>query len=270
MQRTKTLVLGDTHCNNTFGLCAPRVPLDDGGSYRPSPFQRALWTAWLDMAATVKEASIGCELVVVLNGDIVEMDAKKRSTQTITRNRSTINRLTIDALEPILQLATRIYVVRGTEAHVGNSGEAEETLAADIGAVKDDETGMSSHWQLKRIFGGARFDIAHHASMGGLPWTEKNAANKLAAIAEVEYLRSGLKPPDFVLRSHVHRVSDSSLNFAPMRALTLPCWTGHTSYIHRIGGSNKLPDIGAFLFDEKTLIPLRYDFKKSQKGWQTG
>ena len=74
-----------------------------------------------------------------------------------------------------------------------------------------------------------------------------------------------------VLRSHVHRVSDSGLNFLPMRAFTIPCWSLSNAYSHRIGASNMPPDLGAFLFEiEGGLVGeprwFRYTLKR-EKVW---
>ena len=112
--------------------------------------------------------------MLVLNGDIVEKDNKRRTHQIITRNDATLLRIAVSTLKPALEWADAIYVVRGTEAHVGKSAEMEEALAYDIGAEKDGE--LHSHWHLRAVAGGVRMDIAHHATMGGMPWTERNAA----------------------------------------------------------------------------------------------
>jgi hypothetical protein len=89
---------------------------------------------------------------------------------------------------------------------------------------------------------GVLIDATHHTSMGGMPWTEQNAANRLAATVMMEYCRRGEKVPDLVFRSHVHRHADSFKAY-PTRAVILPAWQLSTGYGHKVA-PNRLPDIG--------------------------
>ena len=45
---------------------------------------------------------------------------------------------------------------------------------------------MFSWWHLKLVAAGVSLDIAHHASMGRLPWTRPSSATKLAAVTMFE------------------------------------------------------------------------------------
>jgi len=189
----------------------------------------------------------GYRLIVVVNGDVVEYDTKKRTHQLITRNHATIDALALDVLAPLVDIADGVVIIRGTEAHTGKSASGEERLAADLDNVIPASESVKSHWQLQRKVEGVTFDVAHHTSMGGMPWTEKQAAVKLAAVTRMRYIEQDQRPPDVVLRSHVHRYSDSGGNY-PTFAVTLPAWTLKTAYIHRIGGENTLSDIGGVVF----------------------
>ena len=178
----------------------------------------------------------------------MEGDARKRSLQLITRNPATILRLGITALEPLLDFADTTYVFRGTAAHSGKSASLEEALAADItNAIPDPERNTSSWWHMRRVAAGVRFDIAHHASMGSLPWTEKQAANRAAEIIWHRYMEMGQPVPNVVLRAHNHRYADSGDNYDPLHVYLMRSWSLATEYQYRTGKENDLAQIGGFV-----------------------
>ena len=241
----RTLVVGvsDTHINSTVGLCRPSVNLDDGGTYKASRTQRAIWDAWLDYWDEMKSIPAD-RRIVILNGDLGELDTKRRSSQLITLNKATVLNMIVDVLQPALDIADQLIFVRGTEAHVGNSAWLEEAVADDIDiSIRN---GDNASWdQFRGIIDGVRFDVAHHASMGRLPWTEKTAALKIAKIALDSYmLDMNEKPPDIVWRAHNHRYASSGDNFDNIFAVCMMCWQGPTKYIYRIGQENRMPHIG--------------------------
>lgn len=238
------IVTGDWHVGSTVGLCPLAINLDDGGTYHASPGQRWLWRNWLDTWDWFTELSKGYERIAVLNGDLGEADAKRRSNQVITRNKATVLKMMIEVAAPLQLICDRIYINRGTEAHAGKSAELEEEFASDCLNAVQSPDGLYSWWHLRLNACGVRLDIAHHANMGSKPWTEANAANSLAVETLNWYARMDQKPPHVVLRSHVHRTADSFDNYAT-RAVFVPSWQLATAYIHRIGHGNRLADIGA-------------------------
>ena len=136
--------VGDTHIGSTVGLCPRRVELDDGGTYEASKSQRWLRECWEDYWQQVKARKRKkTRVVALLNGDLADRNRHSKY-QLVMINRAVIQRMMLDVLEPVLDIADAIIVVRGTEAHVGGSSEMEEWLAADIDAVGDDHFGTAS------------------------------------------------------------------------------------------------------------------------------
>jgi len=251
----------DLHINSLVGLCPPVFRREQGGEHIFSRAQRDLWDCWIDAWKEVNGRKR--DVVLILGGDIVDLDIKKRSTQLISRNQAEILQAAGDALAPALERAGEVIVIRGTEAHVGNEGYAEEMLAKDLDNVFKD--GEAYSWYYCRVkIGGKLFDLAHHVSMGRLPWTERNAANKLASIVIAEYADWGEAKPDWVLRGHVHRVSDSGINFGSTRAVVCPCWSLGGVYEYRLGNGAKKPEIGLMVIDPEKSEPewLRYAIKR--------
>lgn len=251
-------VVGDLHTNSTLGLSPAYVELDDGGSYKASKLQLQLLHAWKDYCASVESLrdELNCEVVVVFNGDLFDGDHHNTS-QIISRNESTMHRIARRVTEPLVNLSELVYVVRGTPVHVGGSGAMEEQFAGDIKAQQSKRGNTFSWWHLQLEIEGVLIDIAHHASMGRLPWTKRNAANKLASTTLFDAADQRRRIPDLVLRSHNHRWADSHDNYR-VRAIMLPGWQGKTEYINRLDPT-AVPDIGGLII---TLDNGSYEIAK--------
>lgn len=245
---THVIVTSDHHINSTVGLCTPYMNLDDGGTYRASRTQRALWESWCAMWQEV--GSLPGRKISMLNGDLGELDTKRRSTQIVTANKATIQALVIETLAPMLDVVDSVIVVRGTMAHTGKSQWLEEAIAKDLDNTIPDKN-TQSWYHFRAAVAGIRFDLAHHASMGRLPWTEKNAANKIAARVIYHYLNElGQPTPHIAIRSHNHRYSDSGGNY-DVFALCTRAWCTPTEFVYRVGGELTIADIGGHLFSIK-------------------
>jgi 3',5'-cyclic AMP phosphodiesterase CpdA len=255
-------VIGDPHSNSTVGLCKPSINLDDGGTYQISKGQRWLWGNWLDFLERVEQAKPD---IIVFNGDTVEGDAKGRSYQVITRNKTNAISIAADTLDPLCQLAPIRYFIRGTAAHGGKSGNIEEDLAKDLGGVK---VGASySHWELHLNIENVLVHIAHHTSMSGIPWRRKDAANILASRIVMEYALNKERPPDLAIRNHVHRFADSNSTY-PTRAVILGAWQLATEFTHKIS-PDSLSEIGGgiFHFSAGTFDYEKIEYKPKGRTW---
>jgi len=255
--KTAVIVVSDLHVNGTVAVLPPRVELDDGGSYSASPFQIALWKAWLSFWETAQEMAKGCQSVAVFNGDLVELDDKRRTNQVVSRNQADIMRMVGKVLEPA-EWCDKWAIVRGTEAHTGKSAAFEEAIAQDYDHVIPFSDKIKSWWLFQAEISGIKFDISHHGTMGSLPWTEKNAANKLAHLTREYYINQDEKPPDVVIRSHQHRYADSGGNYDTFAVFT-PGWKGAGAFEHRIGAGQKLADIGGCIWIIENGKILRYE-----------
>ena len=258
--------LADNHINGKTALTAPDIQDDDGDIYKQNLIQEWLWYTWNKCIDDIKNVIGKCYTTIIFNGDVVDLDSKKRSLQMVSRNPATIMRMARKTLEPMLELADRFFIVRGTEAHVGQSGWIEEMLAESLGAEPNKEVGQASWWHLRAEFSGVKFDIAHHTSMGTLPYTYPNTMSRLIQVARLNYLEWGETPPDVMVRAHNHRHVDTGTTFST-RGVSLPCWQFPNSYIYRIGKENDKPHIGASVFicdnGEHTYKPLLYEPKRS-------
>ncbi len=267
--RTAVIVVSDLHVNSTVAICPPVVNLDDGGTYHASKTQRWLWSCWGDFWARVNKEADGYRKVLVINGDLGELDAKDRSAQVITVNKSTILQMVRDVLVPAEWDV--LYIVRGTRAHEGKSAWLAESIAADMDKCIPQDTGIHSWWQIRADVHGTKFDIAHHASMGTTPWTRVNSAVKLASKSLWDYaVDRGAKPPDIIVRAHNHIFAEASVNNT--RAYFTPAWCMTTEYGYRIGQENTLANVGGLVFycagEHCFTEKYFYTAERERKVWQ--
>lgn len=280
------IVVSDLHVNSTTAVCQRRFNLDDGGSYYASPLQRALLNSYRQFIRDACKITEGYRRIVIFNGDVGELDTKKRSIQLITFNKANILRMVFDIAEPFVDIADAIVVIRGTPAHTGKSSWLEEELARDLDSdlVIPSSNEIYSHYHFVRRIGNVGFDVAHHSRMSQMRHTQKAYAQRLALDTMDKYKDRGQKPPDVVIRSHNHRRADSGHNW-PTFAMYTPSWQLPNQYVFRIGAENDAADIGGDIFlctnevpnngGSKGIIypnfiwyPLNYIPQKSQTYWK--
>lgn len=259
-------IVSDLHCNSTLGLCpVSGVQLDEGGWYLPSNEQKKLWECWVEYWAIVRaRLHPGDLLHVVVNGDAIDGD-HHRTRQIISKNlAATQHEIAVEALQPALALKPHaVFVVRGTEAHVGGSAEYEERLARAIGGVRRTDDGAYSWWHLQAISQGVLLDFAHHGTVGRLPWTRPNATVSLAARIALAAVKAGRRAPDLAIRSDKHQGADS-YDHLPVRVIQTRAWQLSTAYVHKIAAGS-LPEIGGLIV---TCANGKYDVEKVEFEWK--
>lgn len=255
------IAIGDLHINSTVAVCPPVVHLDDGGSYHPSPGQRWLNECFIDFTGKVK--ALPGEKVLMILGDLGELDVKRRSNQIITTNKATIQAIALDTLAPLVDAVDKLIIIRGTMAHTGKSQWLEEAIARQYDhAVHDSRCDNASWYHFRGVIGGKRVDAAHHTSMSGIPGNAPNATVNLAKRVIWAYAYEYKQPlPDLVLRAHNHKYADSGGNYE-FKVVCLPCWTLTTEYGYRIGRELDLSDIGGVINGELVRYRARNDTRR--------
>lgn len=219
------------HVNSTVALCPPSINLDDGGTYHASPMQRWIWDNWLEFCEASKSKQ---NPLAILNGDLVEGDRRNRTYQIISRNANDLIGMFADVIKPLGDVPLKI--TKGTEAHVGKSGVLEELIARDL------ESEIA--WEYYINVDNVLIEIAHHATMGGLPWSKPGSVARYAARTMFAYWDRAQKAPDLVIRGHCHQWGDS-YDAHHTRAIMAPAWTAASAYVHRIA-PGAMADIGGF------------------------
>lgn len=245
------VVISDIHAGSRLGLCPVSVSLDGGGTYVASKAQRVLLSWWEEFwDEFVPRATDGEPFHLIVNGDCVEgsphgsvaaysaiMDEHCHGAEELLRPR--INRGKCDGY----------WHIRGTEAHVGKSGEYEERVARNLGAIKG-KTGEFARWELWKTVGDHVGHFLHHIGTTGSTAREASAVNgELSALLE-ESARWGERSPDFLVRSHRHRAIEVRLPGSRgwRFAVVTPAWQLRTPFAFKIpGGRLSTPQIGGMV-----------------------
>lgn len=262
-------VVSDLHAGSTVALCPESIALDDGGQYVASKAQRWLWACWLDywqqVAATRQKYD--ADLYAIFNGDLVDGDHHNTS-QILSRNPNAQAAVLNAAMRVPLDLKPeRMFIVRGTEAHVGQAASAEERIADGLRRDKrpiqcDPETGTASWWHLRMDVQGVRFDVTHHGRTGQREHTRMSAAVLHAHDILLTHVKAGDPPPHLCLRAHYHRFNDSH-DACPVRVITTGAWQLKTGFVHKVA-PDSLADVGgliAVVEDGHLLEPRKVHYK---------
>ena len=245
------IVISDLHVGCGFGLFTmDKFDRDEGGSYHPSEMQntvaswwREFWHEWVPMVCR------GEPFCVVCNGDAMD-GVHHRSVHQWTHNLEDQCEAAYKMLSPIVELCEgRYYHIRGTEAHVGKSGQEEERLAKRLNAIASKE-GHHARWELWMYLGDHLVHFAHHIGVCGSVGYATSAIQK-----ELEqiYVDSALwcrEPPAVVCRSHRHRCNETRVPTARGFATSTVTagWQLKTPFAYRIaGGRITQPQIGGLL-----------------------
>lgn len=255
------VVVSDTHCGCRLGLCPPEpVHLDGGGTYSASDFQRKMWLLWREFWDDwVPEVTRGEPYDVVHNGDAID-GSHHNSTTQISHNIEDQIRIAERVIRPEAERCRAsggiYYHIRGTEAHVGQSGEYEERLARNLGAAPNNQ-GQYARFDLwKRVGKSTKrvhaplVHLLHHIGTTSSAAHESSAVNAELTAEYVEAARWQREPPDFVVRSHRHRSIAVDLNSAKgyAAAIVTPAWQGKTPYVWKVPGARiSEPQLGGVL-----------------------
>lgn len=244
------IVISDLHCGCRLGLCPPEgVPLDDGGTYQPSRLQQKVWTWWREFWDDwVPRVTKGERFAVVTNGDVLD-GVHHGSTTQISHNLTDQARIAETVLLPIAERAHGLWMVRGTEAHVGPSATEEERLAQTLEAVPN-EDGQRARWDLWLDLAGRRIHFLHHIGSTGSNAYEATAVGRELVEEYNEAARWGRKRPDCIVRSHRHRHIEvrvpTDQGFAA--AFVTPGWQLKTPFAWKIAGARlATPQFGGSL-----------------------
>lgn len=234
------IVISDLHINSTVGLSLKNVHLDDGGIYVANKSQNWLLENFYNFISLTK--SLQGEKIFVVNGDMIDINSHS-DYQLITKNKATVVKHALDIMQLVVEPKDKLFIVRGTEAHVGECAEVEEIIAKQLGAVQGDNHNFT-HWHLSLNVDGVLFDIAHHGKIGN-SWNRTSALNTKAVEEIVNGVKHNETIHDVIIRSHNHTFADTHDNF-PVRVISTPAWQLATNYAHRIGVG--IADIGGLIF----------------------
>ncbi len=245
---TTVAIVADTHVNSTVAVCPPTVQRDKAGEYHASKAQVALWDKWQEFWTIANERKRG-KLYAVIVGDVCDLNSHN-GVELISHNRADIIRASLQVLEPMVNVADRVFIVRGTEAHTGPGNELEELIGEMIGATPDTDSNTRTWYWLPMLVDGVRFDFAHHPETdGNRPWTEDAAMARCGAIVRTQCLEQEQPVPDIVVRAHKHKLDDYKSKTKKPLVLFTPSWQLTTSFGYRLAAAGSVRPVGGWILD---------------------
>lgn len=248
------VIVSDTHAGCQLGLFPiGGFRLDGGVPVMPSMLQQKLWGMWTEFFGTwVPEVTEGEPWDLVVDGDAIDGNHHNSVTQ-ITHDLTDQRKIAYELLAPVVEACRksggRYWHIRGTEAHAGKSGQDEEQLAQQLGAVPSTE-GNYARWELWKKVGSGLVHITHHIGTTSSSAHETSAINAELAAAFTDAGRWGDKPPDIIVRSHRHRAAEVRLprKDGYATAFVTPAWQAKTPFTFRnMHGRTSEPQFGGSL-----------------------
>ena len=239
--------LGDLHVGST---CAPAPKAE----CRNREMERLL-VLWESFVVRAKAAAKGKALVLMLGGDIVD-GRHHNMSQTWGQYRDQRNGA-IALLQPLANIASAVYAVKGTEAHAGGDGEDDQTVAEALGAKQ-----VPYAWRM--IVGGKRLFWTHHLTNSVRDISNQDSGMLAAARRQFELHLRGEEKPDLMIGHHTH-FCPTPISRHGITVALAPCWQTSTAFGYRIG-AEKTPDIGVLAWWpvqnrlERWLYPLEQPY----------
>jgi len=258
--------ISDLHSGSSLALCPPGFRVDGGQRIGLSDIQKCYWAHWSHMINEwLPTVTQGEPFAVIVNGDAVEGNHHK-NVQVWSPNEDDHVRCAAQLLMPLRNKAEYMFLIRGTEAHVGAGGKLEEALArvlhADVGQqpiermgeiqYADDDTDqlnpipVRSHYELWIRLGAKLIHSSHHIGCTSSTAYELSALSRELAGSLQESAQWGDEPADVMIRSHRHRFSFGGIpnKKGTARIVITPAWQACTSFSYRIGANMRRPQLG--------------------------
>ncbi len=247
------VMVADLHCGDQVGLCPSKgAKLDGGGWYRVNSVQErmiAMWEAFWE--EWVPRVTRGEPYAVAIVGDSVD-GRHHNATHQFTHNLADQKKVAYELLAPVRDKAAIFYMIRGTEAHTGASGECEEELAKALDAAPDEYGNFSRHELWKNV-GNGLAHLMHHIGTTSSNAYEATAVYKELVEELVEAARWGERPPNVVVRAHRHRFIEVRVATEEIYgvSMVLPGWQAKTPFAFKIaGGRLAQPQFGGAIIKQ--------------------
>lgn len=242
--------VGDTHCGSVTGLCPPDFATADGSSYEFNPLQSWIWECWTHFNKVWLPAILRKRpYILVLKGDLTEGIHHHNGREVIHADPAVHAKAALTALLPLASRAAKVYVVRGTDCHVGS---AEAALGERLGATPDPVTKEHSsfHWRLNVHRTLCSFQ--HHMGTTSRLSLEGTQLTIQLAEEQAQAARAGHPIPRVVSRAHRHifgTYTDSLGLFVAGAS-----WQLKTVHAHKVVPSSRSM-IGAHVLDFDAVPP---------------
>jgi hypothetical protein len=233
--------ISDMHFGCRMGLCPPwPIALDGGGTYHASAAQATLWRWWTEFFVEfVPHVTKGEPWALLVNGDSLD-GVHHGSTTQVSQDLEDQQEIAYHAMQPIVDACAGLYWIRGTPAHVGQSGVEEERIAKRLGAIPNAEGQHARHDGWFRV-GRGLVHALHHVGTCGAAAYESSAIMSELVAAYTEAARWHDEPPDVIARGHRHRHIE--VRWPTYKGIGIgystPAWQLKTPFAYKVAGARQ-------------------------------
>lgn len=242
------LIVSDLHCGSTRALLPPGLLDEDGREMRLHKVQDWLWARWTEFCEWAHRES-GGEYDMVVLGDAIE-GVHHRGGQVVSTDTGIHTAIAEHTLAPLTEHASQVWMVRGTEAHVGRSAEAGLALA--IGGEKNRDEDTYSFDRLNLSVNGCNVTLAHHFPASTRIALYATQLGVQLAEAQAQAARHGEEIPHVVVGAHRH--THGIYTDSRGMAITTPPWQLLTRFGYKVV-PYATPTVGGVLLDWRGLPP---------------
>ena len=233
---TQVVWISDLHVGSTVGLSPKRWRIDESNIHEASESQLLLLDFWQSFWKRRKKDSR--PLVTIIGGDAVDGD-HHNTLQLWTQDELVQVDASVELLKPAVNLSEKAYFLRGTSAHVGQSGRYDCRVARELG--------VPSYYHLQLEICNVLFDLEHHGpGTGKRVWNLGNTARSYARHIAMAHILRGVRAPDCIIRGHVHKAIYETVRDAghTTEMIISPSWQFKTEYAHKVASEDDVADIG--------------------------
>ena len=226
----KVIVLSDLHCGSSYGLLPPGIKLQEGNIVEQNALQQYLWNCWEDWQRDFFDKHIGDEpFALVVNGDATE-GVHHGTKEIVSPDPSDHRLIALHALAPLAEKAEHVFMVEGTDCHVGNS---EHKLGYDLGAVRPSRHSFLGAWRTLRLkVHGCPCMFYHHISTTKRVYLEASQLSIELRNGQLEAVRAGFEPHKVLGAAHRHRYG--SYKAGDALSFVTPPWQGVTRFGRKV------------------------------------
>jgi predicted MPP superfamily phosphohydrolase len=250
----RVVLVSDLHCGSIFGLLPDKFKQSDDSIKALNPGQRFLLEVWEHALLMISKIKPN---VIIVNGDVIDgLQQAQRGSELALPLIFDQRGAAIELLKPLVKYAP-IYFVQGTEYHDSKAGNAVESVAEDLHAIRYSGlgTGKFSKEVLDLDMDGVVLNVAHGISVatGFYRATPLDREGIWSALAGKE----GKSPKaDAVIRAHAHNFVH--VEHPSKHIIQMPCFELQTRYMRKNSVYRMVPDIG--------FIWLEVDPKEKEHG----
>jgi len=242
-------VISDMHVGSSVAISPMKYELSDGVMFKASDFQESILRFYAACWEEIWRVAGNDPIYTVINGDAV--DGNHHGTyQLWTRSADVQAHAAVELLRVPSNRSEKVFVIRGTTAHVGEEGVSEDIIAKELGAHT-----KKALPDLPLTVQGVDFYFKHHGpNPGKLPHTRGDSVRRELRKQFTQSIENGHKPVQHYVWGHFHQkwYEPKTMRYLGDEYLThgytLPAWQLSTKYVDRIEKGQVFCDIGMIYF----------------------